>query len=389
MKNILFQFLFFLKTIGGFGQQLPPQQVTLLSPELEENSGMVVLGADSILFVNDSGNPPILYLSDTLGNILKAVYVADFPNNDWEELAYDGIDRLFIGDFGNNSNTRTDLSIASVSLTQVLQQDTVRSLTQMHISYQRQQNFPPPANARHYDMEAMVFAQDSLYLFSKNRTVPFDGKVYQYSVPNVSGSYMLEPRDSFVTGNGLMASYWVTAAAYRGAKRELLLLGYDKLWRFNQSGPPFFFSGSVASVYSFNNFSQKESIEYVGDSIVYLSDEASVSGPQRLYVLQLPSQGIGLTEATPQPYSLSVEQHWVKDSINLQFTTSVEASVVFEVFSVTGERVLFGKLGKYNSGTFPLFIDASKLKAGGYVLNVLVNGKPNAFKLRKAYTFKN
>jgi hypothetical protein len=389
MKNLFFQFLFFLKTLTGVGQPIPPQPLATLPPVLEENSGMVVLGADSILFINDSGNDAALYLSDVSGQILKTVYVRDFPNRDWEELTYDGLDALYIGDFGNNGNARTDLQIASVSLAQVLYQDTVVPLKIMEIAYQRQQGFPPAPQARHYDMEAMVWAQDSLYLFSKNRTDPFDGKVYQYALPTLSGTYLLAPKDSFTTGAGLMASYWITGAAYHPLTRELVLLGYDKLWWFKQAEPPFFFSGSQVSSHAFNGFTQKESIDFVNDTLLYLSDEASVSGVQRLYAVQLPSQHIGLEEQPLLPYALSLQNTWIKDSVLLDFSTSEESELLYEIFSIDGKRVLFGKLGTVEAGKHELFINTAALEAGGYVLNVLVNRRPNAFKIKKAYPFKN
>ncbi len=390
MKNLFFQLLFFLKTLGGMGQSLPPQQMAILPQSLEENSGMVVLSPDSILFLNDGGNPPYVYLTDSTGRLQKEVYVQGFPNVDWEELAYDGGHRFFIGDFGNNANARTDLRIGAFDLRDFLTKDSIFPLALMHMAYQRQQNFPALADERHYDMEAMLFAQDSLYLFSKNRTDPFNGKVYQYSLPVVSGNYVLSPVDSFVTGLGLMASYWITAAAYHQKSQQLLLLGYDKLWHFEHAHPPKFFQSGSGKAYAFTNFTQKEAVDFVSDSLVYLSEEASFSSVQSLHRVVLPGARLSLKEGVSVPYSLDLlNNSKVLDTLFLSLKTKGEVGLLYEIFSLEGRRVLFGKLGSRQNGAYALEIDVQALGPGSYVLNVLVNGRPNAFRFVKPYPFKN
>ncbi len=374
--------------MGGFGQQLPPQQLTVLPNVLEENSGMVVLSADSILFINDSGNPPIVFLTDTLGNILHQTYISNFANKDWEELTFDGNNRIFIGDFGNNANARQNLKIGAFRLNELLTQDTVQTEYLINLSYQRQTAFPPVSQQLHYDMEAMIFNNDSLYLFSKNRTDPFNGKVYQYTLPALAGTYHVAPVDSFVSGAGVMASFWITGAAYKASDKHLVLLGYDKLWSFRNVNPPFFFNGNTPTIYAFNTFTQKECVDFVNDTLLYISDESSFAGTQNLYKAQFNSPSFALSELKNSS-ELTLLTTQIKDTLELNLKTDKQVKVVFEVFSVDGKRPLYGKLGNFEKGEHKLIINAERLDPGGYVLNVLIDGVPNAYRFTKPYQFKN
>jgi hypothetical protein len=388
MRNLLFQLFFFVKTLFGFGQQLPPEELCVLPVVLQENSGMLALTADSILFINDSNNPPLIYLADTTGVVLKEVYVTGFPNTDWEELAYDGGDRIFVGNFGNNLNNRQDLSIGVLSLNELLSSDTVPLIDTILFSYARQNAFPPPPAKRDYDVEAMIYHNDSLFLFSKNRRDPFDGKVYQYSLPAEGGTYNLSPVDSFSSGQGLMLSYWITAAAYQEGTETLLLLGYDKLWRFDNSKSPYFFNGKTPTVYSLNGLTPKEAIDFVEDSLIYMSDERSALGQQRLYRASLYNPTISLQE-TRGTTELTLKSNQVEDSLMLSLTTDKQVKLMYEIFSVEGLRMQYGKLGEYALGQHDIQINIPDLAFGGYVLNVLIDNKPNAFRFIKPYQATN
>ena len=53
---------------------------TLNSPELNENSGLVCLN-NALWTINDGGNSTVLYQLDTLGNIIRQVFVENVENN--------------------------------------------------------------------------------------------------------------------------------------------------------------------------------------------------------------------------------------------------------------------------------------------------------------------
>ncbi|MDZ7846785.1 MAG: hypothetical protein U5L96_08435 [Owenweeksia sp.] len=85
---------------------------------------------------------------------------------------------------------------------------------EIDFSYAPQKSFPPEKAKRNFDLEAMVYANDSLFLFTKNRTQPFSGYTYLYAMPAKPGTYQLSPIDSISLGEGLRELYWVGGAAF-------------------------------------------------------------------------------------------------------------------------------------------------------------------------------
>ena len=85
----------------------------LLPDEVDENSGLAYLNG-KLWTINDSGGLPVLYALDTTnGQIVQRIAIANAVNIDWESLADDD-QYIYIGDFGNNSGNRDDLSIYRV-----------------------------------------------------------------------------------------------------------------------------------------------------------------------------------------------------------------------------------------------------------------------------------
>jgi len=80
------------------------ENVADLSPEtLAENSGLSLFN-QSLWTINDGGNGTLIYELDTLGNVLREVFIEGVNNVDWEALTQNE-SHLFIGDFGNNSGS--------------------------------------------------------------------------------------------------------------------------------------------------------------------------------------------------------------------------------------------------------------------------------------------
>ena len=156
------------------------ENVADLSPEtLAENSGLSLFN-QSLWTINDGGNGTLIYELDTLGNVLREVFIEGVNNVDWEALTQNE-SHLFIGDFGNNSGSRQDLSIIKINKSELLNSlnDTVSGQT-LFFKYSDQLDFSGPSNAHNYDCEAFVSMGDSLYLFRKNWQ---NQEVRKYAVP--------------------------------------------------------------------------------------------------------------------------------------------------------------------------------------------------------------
>ena len=111
MKNTLILTLLFISQIT-FSQQL--NLVTGLNDTLNGTSGLILLNG-KIITHNDSGILPNLYEIDSLtGLISRTIHVSNAQNVDWEDITADD-NYIYIGDFGNNNGTRTDLKIYRIS----------------------------------------------------------------------------------------------------------------------------------------------------------------------------------------------------------------------------------------------------------------------------------
>ncbi len=215
-----------------------------------------------------------------MGNITRTLTILNATLVDWEEMAQDDQGNFYIGDFGNNGNARNNQKIYIIPNPDSISTDSVFAQV-INLSYADQTAFPPPNNRRHYDMEGMIWYQDSLYLFSKNRTSPFDGYTRLYKFPDNAGTYSVSPVDSFYTGPGPKEIFWITGADISPSGKQLILLSYDKLWLFSCYNGSDFFNGDVQQL-SLSSLGQYEGIKFIDESTVYISNETSVTGTAAL-----------------------------------------------------------------------------------------------------------
>ena len=106
MKLTYFSILFFFLLLISCNNNSDTIKVIADLPKsLKESSGIENLnGSDNFWMINDSGNTNELFEVTSKGKIKRVVEVMNARNKDWEDLASNGSDQLFIGDFGNNNN---------------------------------------------------------------------------------------------------------------------------------------------------------------------------------------------------------------------------------------------------------------------------------------------
>lgn len=249
------------------------QRRASVPPELEETSGLLYAGDSSFWSHNDSKNAPQLYMFNTQGELLHTLYLEGIKNIDWEDLAKDEAGNIYIGDFGNNGNNRDSLYIYKIPNLATINSDTLTP-ERIAFAYSDQEAFPPPDPAKNFDMEAMCVFRDTLYLFSKNRTRPYNGYTKRYWLPTQPGHYQATLIDSVLleTGINLDIDGWVSGAAISPNEEHLLLLSYRRMWIFSCFEDANFFEGEVAKI-NFSNFSQKEAVDFINDHEIFLTDE--------------------------------------------------------------------------------------------------------------------
>lgn len=252
-----------------------------LPSAVSETSGLENGPNDWFWTHNDSGNNAELFCVDTLGSIQRTVSVIGDANTDWEELTKDQQGNMYIGNFGNNSLNRTDLQVVKIPSIDTC--TTVACVTDtINFSYPDQSSFPPTGSYGNFDMEAMFHYQDSLHLFSKDRSDPATGYAKHYTLSAVGGTYVANLKDSF---NVESASYIfaVTAADISEDGSQVALLTSNKIWLFRNFSGTDFFGGDVAEL-TLSVFSQKEGICF-RNGFLYVTDEASFGLGGKMYRL--------------------------------------------------------------------------------------------------------
>jgi len=250
-----------------------------LPKSLKESSGIENLkGSDNFWMINDSGNSNELFEVSESGNIKQVVTIDNAKNKDWEDLASDGEDKIFIGDFGNNNNKRRNLRIYTVAISEILNgKVTAEKIT---FYFEDQEKFPPKKKDRNFDVEAFVYMDGYFYLFTKNRSSHFNGTTKLYKVPAEVGNHSAQLISEFITCIDSKTCL-VTGAAISKDNTELILLTHDKLFLFTNFKGDDFFNGSVSEISLYHN-SQKEAVCFKGDDI-YITDEATKNSGGNLY----------------------------------------------------------------------------------------------------------
>jgi hypothetical protein len=283
MVSIIFLLLACIPREDPPEKSLYLEQVSTLPADLAENSG-ITDGGDLIWFINDSGNEPVIYGYNRSSNsIERKVVVKNMVNVDWEDITQND-DNIYIGDFGNNAGSRTDLKIISISKSSLAADiDTVVPTGIIDFSYEDQTDFTPAAEQTRYDCEAFIATNEKIYLFTKDWV---DQRTRIYSLPLTTGDYSAEFIDEWVV-EGL-----ITAAAWSPEKKELYLLGYTPvipfLWVYSDfdAGEVSYASAKRSDFFEFMG-TQTEGLMINANGSVLISCEASMyGGTQTLFVVR-------------------------------------------------------------------------------------------------------
>jgi hypothetical protein len=343
--------------------------ISTLPNTLMENSGMLVSNENAIWLHNDGGDSAKLYKIDTFGTILKTILISNVTNVDWEDITYDNQGRVYIGDFGNNNNSRQDLKVYRIPHPDSISGNTVTAET-IEYYYPEQMAFPPVNSEKKYDTEAVIHFQDSLYFFTKDRTSPHQGYTWLYQIPADTGTHAAILLDSFQT-NQISYIFEVTGAALSPNQEQLALLGANTVWWFTGFTGNRFFDGMMQTI-SLNSTTQKEALDFVDNQRLYFSNESSIFGTAALGELNLSS----LITSN----SLVVEQALVNDvlaypnptdnHLNLEFELYESAKVGIRLLDIEGKVAQVFPSETLSAGKQFLDLSIDKLPAGTYFLRL-------------------
>jgi hypothetical protein len=221
---------------------------------ISENSGLVKAWQDGYYWThNDGGGNPDLYMINIEGDVFDTLEIKTATNVDWEDLAKDNKGNIYIGDFGNNFNNRTDLTIYKKKSS---------SLEKITFKYE-DQNFNNTKD-RFYDCEAFFWANDSLYLFTKSWKKGHK-LTKMYVLPDLPGNYTLKPKASIVLKTQ------VTSADISPDGTKFALLTYGKIFIFGIENHKINFDKPLRCIKIGKN--QTEAIVFENDHKIVFSNE--------------------------------------------------------------------------------------------------------------------
>ncbi|MEM7106961.1 MAG: hypothetical protein AAF519_01955, partial [Bacteroidota bacterium] len=222
-----------------------------------------------LMMINDHGNPFLYFIDTSSYRIKKTIYLNN-QIKDWEDITLSDNEDIYIGDFGNNFNKRKDLKIYKIPSSKDSSENIVTAEI-IRFSLPDQTQFPPKRSDYEFDIEAMSYFKNSLYLFTKSRGIPFKGLVKIYKLPIEAGEYVAELVGSINLGNGPMLENWITAADIE--ENRMVLLSHNKLFVYDCITIDNIFPGQPR-VIELNHFSQKEAICFINDTKkLFISDE--------------------------------------------------------------------------------------------------------------------
>ncbi|HYQ58289.1 MAG TPA: hypothetical protein VEP89_13190, partial [Draconibacterium sp.] len=232
---------------------------------------------------NDSGGENKLYGFNKSGKIKYVIELDNAKNSDWESMTQDS-NRIFIGDFGNNSGARKDLCVYMFNKKDRSENEEQEvDATKIEFKYAGQDQFNFADKTTPYDCEAMVAFKNRLYIFSKNWR---DGTTWQYELPIKRGEYEITPTDTFDV------KALVTGADISPDNKTLALLGYENyqsfIWLFSDFEDDRFFEGlNQTIILEGIDGAQTEGICFLSNDSILVSCEKTRTHYQQVFLFDL------------------------------------------------------------------------------------------------------
>ncbi len=256
-----------------------------VDPKLKEISGIEFDKYQRLWAINDGGDEPKLYRLDKDGMIAQEILVTNAKNVDWEDMTQNKFGHFFLGDFGNNDNDRKWLTIYKIENPIDIKTDTTEAEI-IKFTYPELDTDKVKPSKRNFDLEAFVALGRHLYLFTKNRTKPFDGITNLYKVGDHAANFDAELIDSFKTCTTMEELCWITSAALSPDRTKLVLLDSTSIWLFENFKDDNFFSGDVSRI-KLGIVTQKEAITFFDDNTIVFTDEQFKGIGGNAYVVKL------------------------------------------------------------------------------------------------------
>ncbi|MGQ8335672.1 hypothetical protein ACUNWD_03920 [Sunxiuqinia sp. A32] len=268
--------------------KLTPQvYIQQLNENLKETSALIQFD-DKLWTLNDGGGKNEIYAVNDQGEIVLTVELSGVLNNDWEALTQDE-NYIYVGDFGNNKGSRTDLAVYKIMKSELSAQgsDLMASPEKIEFSYAAQDDFTVREYTHEFDCAAMFSSGNYLYLFSKDWS---SFKTTVYKLPKEPGIYSLTEENSYNVG-GLISGADISSDGNYFALLGYQLAGYNFvipfIYLFESGGDDFFSKKSVYINLIAIAGAQTEGIVFLNDHQLVFTTELTDSYLQQAFTIDI------------------------------------------------------------------------------------------------------
>ena len=230
------------------------QKIGKLNSIIDESSGIIQAGNQTFWTHNDSGGEPALYRINEKGELLESKTFPTLKNHDWEDITSDPSGNLYIGDFGNNSQKRTDLCIWKL--------EGEKAPQAIRFQYEDQTEFP--GNPPNFDCEALFEHEGFLYLFSKDWSKK-NLVTKMYKIPAITGTYTTSPVEK------QKIDKQVTGAAKSPSGHYFALQTYGKMYIYGILDGKISFDTPLHCIKTGRK--QTEAVTFLDDSTLVFTNE--------------------------------------------------------------------------------------------------------------------
>ena len=366
-RHIYIFILAILCSVGASAVSITPTLLTALPASLPESSGLDFTGTGSFWTHNDGYGDNHIYKVNSTGAVTRTITVNGVTNTDWEDLAHDyNRNYLYIGDFGNNANDRTNLHIYRINHPKNFSGSSV-SAEVINFSYPDQTQFPSPW--MNFDAEGFFHYNGLLYLFSKP-DVNAMGYTKLYTIPDQPGTHVATLVDSFYTNDR------ITAADINSDASAVIISTNNHIHIFTGWNGENIFNGTHNMITIAGTWTQKEALAFKDVNHVYMTDEDNGSG-NYIYSIDLSTWIVDMSTSIENIISSSGKKvnafpNPANDQVSFQVSGSEHSAASIQLFDIAGNKI---REAKMNGVTGLLTIETADLPGGVYFYRLFENNQ--------------
>ncbi len=331
LKGKLFLFMSLL-TVASKAVTVTASSKGTLPSVLRESSAIDFTGGTHFWSLDDSGSP-LLHKVAGDGSFVRTISITNATNRNWEDLTHDASRTyMYIGDFGNNNNDRTNLRVYRIPYPG---SPTSYAAEAINFSYPDQHQFP--ARWMNFDSEAFFHYQGKLYIFTKADGSAI-GYTKMYSIPDDPGTYVATLVDSFYTNDR------TTSADISPDGKSVVLISNTHIHIFRNFSGKDFFGGQHTQLNISGSWTQKEAVCFTSNNEIHLTDENTGSG-NHLYYIDLstwipPAQASTTSiETINDVASVSLYPNPANQYVNVILNNVTFPNCSFVLYDLTGKVV--------------------------------------------------